>query len=122
MLNCCVRASAALLRVASEIANRRWIRVSTEALGSISEGHVFQLLDEADGVSSRLAAEADEPTRPRKDGKVGPPAILVERAPAHQGGAGPPQFNPIADDHIGDRVIQSESIGIDPCARHGEAV
>jgi hypothetical protein len=41
MLNCCARASAALSRVASQIANRRWIRVSTEALGSLSEGHVF---------------------------------------------------------------------------------
>jgi hypothetical protein len=41
MLNWCLGASSALSRVASEIANRRWIRVSTEALGSLAEAHVF---------------------------------------------------------------------------------
>jgi hypothetical protein len=41
MLNCCASASAALSGVASQIANQRWIRVSTEAFGSLAEGHVF---------------------------------------------------------------------------------
>jgi len=122
MLGWWVRTGAAWSRATSEIADRRGIRVSTEALGSFPECQMFQLLDEADCVSACLAAEALKPPRARKDGEVGPTAILVGRASAHQGRARLPELNSVAGDQIGDRVIQSESFGIDPCARHGEAV
>jgi hypothetical protein len=49
----------------------------------------------------------------RTDVEIGTAAVLMKRAPAHQGGADAPQLDAVAGHQLGKGMLASKSLGVD---------
>jgi hypothetical protein len=88
-------------------------QIGTEAGRGLAERHVLELLDEGDRVSARGASETPPTAGTGEDHQVRTTTVGMEWAAPDEGGAGAPQFHPVAAYHVEDGMLVANPFGVD---------